>query len=63
LNGLDGEIMVNGQSWQGMMPAHAEFLDDHAIASISTYIRQSFGNQAGPVSSLEVKELRRKPKN
>lgn len=63
LNGLDGEITVNGQSWQGMMPAHAEFLDDHAIASISTYIRQSFGNKAGPVSSLEVAEMRKKSKN
>ena len=63
LNGLDGEIMVNGQSWQGMMPAHAEFLDDHAIASISTYIRQSFGNKAGPVSSLEVAEVRKKSGN
>ena len=62
LNGLDGEIMVNGQSWQGMMPAHAEFLDDHAIASISTYIRQSFGNKAGPVSSLEVSKVRRDSK-
>ncbi|MCF8453485.1 MAG: c-type cytochrome [Pedobacter sp.] len=63
LNGLDGEITVNGQSWQGMMPAHAEFLDDHAIASISTYIRQSFGNKAGPVSSLEVAEVRKKSGN
>lgn len=63
LNGLDGEITVNGQSWQGMMPAHAEFLDDHAIASISTYIRQSFGNKAGPVSSLEVAEVRKKSAN
>jgi glucose/arabinose dehydrogenase/cytochrome c553 len=58
LNGLDGEIMVNGQSWQGMMPAHAEFLDDHAIASISTYIRQSFGNKADPINSLEVSKVR-----
>lgn len=63
LNGLDGEITVNGQSWQGMMPAHAEFLDDHAIASISTYIRQSFGNKAGPVNSVEVAEVRRKSEN
>jgi mono/diheme cytochrome c family protein len=44
------------------MPAHAEFLDDHAIASISTYIRQSFGNKAGPVSSLEVSKVRQNSK-
>ena len=58
LNGLEGEIKVNGQSWQGLMPAHAKILDDHAIASISTYIRQSFGNKASAVSAVEVSKLR-----
>ena len=58
LNGLEGEIKVNGQTWQGLMPAHAKILDDHAIASISTYIRQSFGNKASAVSTLEVSKLR-----
>jgi mono/diheme cytochrome c family protein len=58
LNGLEGEIKVNGQSWQGLMPAHSKILDDHAIASISTYIRQSFGNKASAVSALEVSKLR-----
>jgi len=58
LNGLEGEIKVNGQSWQGLMPAHSKILDDHAIASISTYIRQSFGNKASAVSTLEVSRVR-----
>jgi glucose/arabinose dehydrogenase/cytochrome c553 len=58
LNGLEGEIKVNGQTWQGLMPAHANILDDHAIASISTYIRQSFGNKATAVSTLEVSKVR-----
>jgi mono/diheme cytochrome c family protein len=40
------------------MPAHSKILDDHAIASISTYIRQSFGNKASAVSTLEVSKLR-----
>ncbi len=58
LFGLDGEISVNGQAWSGLMPAHAEFLDDHAIASITTYIRQNFGNVASEVSALEVVTVR-----
>lgn len=58
LFGLDGEITVNGQSWTGLMPAHAEFLDDHAVASIATYIRQNFGNVASEVSALEVVKVR-----
>lgn len=58
LFGLDGEITVNGQAWSGLMPAHAEFLDDHAIASIATYIRQNFGNVASEVSALEVVKVR-----
>lgn len=62
LNGLQGEIKVNGQSWDGLMPAHSGFLDDHAIASIATYIRQNFGNKASSVTSMEVNAVRNTPK-
>lgn len=58
LNGLQGEIKVNGQTWDGLMPAHGGFLDDHAIASIATYIRQNFGNKADAVTSMEVNKVR-----
>ena len=58
LNGLQGEIKVNGQKWDGLMPAHAGFLDDHAIASIATYIRDHFGNKASVVTSSEVAMVR-----
>lgn len=58
LNGLQGEIKVNGQKWDGLMPAHAGFLDDHAIASIATYIRDHFGNKASVVTSSEVATVR-----
>ncbi len=40
------------------MPAHAGFLDDHAVASITTYVRQNFGNVASEVSALEVAQVR-----
>jgi glucose/arabinose dehydrogenase len=57
LNGLQGDIEVNGKTYNGLMPAHSH-LDDHAIASILTYVRKRFGHEASPISALKVKELR-----
>ncbi|MES3019266.1 MAG: c-type cytochrome [Bacteroidota bacterium] len=59
LFGLDGEIKVNGQVWNGLMPAHEGFLTDHAVASISTYIRQNFGNKASDITGAEVAKVRK----
>ena len=39
LFGLEGEIKLNGQARNEVMPAHEGFLSDHAVASILTYIR------------------------
>ncbi|MEP7110971.1 MAG: c-type cytochrome [Ferruginibacter sp.] len=58
LNGLQGEIKVNGKTFNGFMPPHGRILDDHAIASIATYIRNNFGNDAGHVSTREVTTVR-----
>ena len=60
LNGLQTPIKVNGKTFNGIMPGHAGTLDDHAIASIATYIRNKFGNDAGNVSTLDVKNVRNK---
>ncbi|MEO5600600.1 MAG: c-type cytochrome [Cyclobacteriaceae bacterium] len=57
LNGLQGEISVNGKSYNGLMPKNSH-LDDHAIASIITYIRKNFGNRSSPVNILQVKKVR-----
>lgn len=40
------------------MPPYGQALDDGEIAAVVTYIRQSWGNQAPAVSSLEVLRLR-----
>jgi hypothetical protein len=40
------------------MPPHGEFLDDHAIASIATYINKAFNKENSLVSSAEVTKLR-----
>ncbi len=57
LNGLQGQIKVNGKSYNGLMPAN-NHLDDHAIASILTYIRMNFGNTSVPVDALKVSKVR-----
>jgi len=58
LQGLQGEIKVNGKTFKGVMPAHGGFLDDHAIASIATYINKAFNKESALVSSAEVTKLR-----
>ena len=45
-NGLKGKIEINGQIYEGEMPAQAK-LSDIEIAQITTYITNSFGNQQG----------------
>lgn len=57
LNGMQGEIEVNGRSYNGLMPQNRH-LDDFAISSILTYIRNRFGNEAAPVAALKVGQVR-----
>ena len=58
LNGMEGEIEVNGEIYNGLMPQHS-FLNDDQIANVLTYIRTNFGNQASALSSDEVKNFRK----
>ena len=60
LNGMDGPIEVNGQPFNGVMPPNS-FLSDKDIASVLTYIRQSFGNNASGVYPDEVARVRNAP--
>ena len=59
INGLQGEITVNGQSFQGVMPAF-NYLEDEQIAQILTYIRQTFGNDSPSIQAVEVQHQRLK---
>jgi glucose/arabinose dehydrogenase/mono/diheme cytochrome c family protein len=61
LNGLQGEIDVEGRKFNGVMPAHA-FLTDEQIAQLSTFLRQNFGNHANAVEATEVAAVRARPK-
>ena len=59
INGLEGQIEVNGETYNGIMPQHS-FLSDEEIAGVLTYIRTHFGNNASAVTTEEVKAIRTK---
>jgi glucose/arabinose dehydrogenase len=59
LNGLQGSITVNGETYINAMPQHS-FLSDEEVANVLSYIRQSFGNNASPVTFDEVAAIRKK---
>ncbi len=56
IHGLQGEITVNGVKYNGIMPAVA--LSDDQVASVVTYVLNSFGNELGEVSVMDVMERR-----
>lgn len=53
LHGVQGPIEIKGQRYDELMPGHA-FLEDEDVAALLTYLRSSFGNNAGPVHDSEV---------
>jgi len=57
LNGLKGEITVNGAVYRGAMPKFP--LNDAQIASALTFVRNSFGNKGEPVRVEEVERVRK----
>ncbi len=61
LKGLTGEIEVNGETFNNVMPSHI-FLTDQQVADVLTYVRNSFTNKATPVTVAEVKAVRAKVK-
>jgi len=63
LHGLNGEILVNGEKWNGMMPAQGDTLDDRKVAAVLSYIRSEWGNSAPPVAPASVTTLREKFKD
>ncbi|MEY4885936.1 MAG: hypothetical protein RL151_1245 [Bacteroidota bacterium] len=59
IHGLSGPIKVNGIGYNEAMPSHA-YLKDAELATILSYIRQSWGNQAGFITTNEIPRNRRK---
>lgn len=56
--GLQGKVVVNGQEFNGVMPAWS--LTDEEIANVLTYIFNSWGNSGKEVTPEEVKSSRAK---
>src|SRR5688572_7260223 len=60
LKGLQGPLTVKGQQYgTAVMQAWDATLNDKKIADVLTYIRQEWGNKAGPVSAAGVTALRK----
>ncbi len=56
INGLQGEVTVNGQRFNNSMPRFP--LSDEEIAGALTYVYNSFGNSGKDVSPAEVSAVR-----
>ncbi len=54
--GLQGKVVVNGQEYNGVMPAWS--LSDEDIANVLTFVYNSWGNSAKTVSIQDVKTHR-----
>ena len=60
LNGLMGEIEVNGKKFPGQVPMtpYGGLLNDREVAAVATYVRNSFGNQSSVIQPEKVKQVR-----
>jgi len=57
VNGLNGEIQVQGVTYSGAMAPHG-FLSDYEIAAVATYERNSWSNEDGMVTPEQVAAVR-----
>jgi nitrite reductase (NO-forming) len=58
INGLSGEITVNGKKYNGIMPP--QNLNNQQIAAVLTYVYKQWGNSGKSVSEEEVTKVRSK---
>ncbi len=59
INGSNKGLEVNGKTYSNAMPAH-DFLSDEEIAAVSSYIRNSFENEADAITTKEVSAFKNK---
>ncbi|MCA9567306.1 MAG: cytochrome c [Myxococcales bacterium] len=57
VHGLNGEIVVQGKTFNGAMPPQGH-LSDYEIAAVATFVRTSFGNDDGIVKKADVAAVR-----
>jgi mono/diheme cytochrome c family protein len=60
LHGLSGPIVVRGETFNSAMPPYGTGvpMSDAEVAAVLTYVRQSWGNSAPPVSAADVARVR-----
>ena len=57
MNGLNGEITVNGKVYNLDMPAQKQ-LNDQQIADVLNFVRNSWGNKGKAITTTQVLQLR-----
>ena len=57
IHGRSGPITVNGQKYDGAMPA-LPMLNDDQVADVLTFIRNSWGNSGNVITPAQVKTVR-----
>jgi mono/diheme cytochrome c family protein len=60
INGLQGEIIVNGKKYNNVMPASG--LNNKEIADVLTYVNNTWGNKGARITEQEVAAERKKKK-
>ncbi len=58
LHGAAGPMEVKGEQYNNAMVPWRDVLSDEDIAAVLTYVRNEWGNKAGPVSPDDVKKIR-----
>jgi mono/diheme cytochrome c family protein len=58
INGLQGEIEVDGEVYNQTMPPQ-NYLTNAQIAKVLSYLRQNFGNKADSVKVSDVNNIRK----
>ncbi len=65
LNGIMGPLELENKSYPGQVPMtpFGGMLNDEEIASVLTFVRNTFGNKADPITPEKVKEVREATKD
>lgn len=56
VHGLSGEIVVNGETYNGVMPGVR--LSDAEVAAVMTYVLNSWGNDGPEITPMDVTKVR-----
>ena len=56
--GLTGPLKVKGQEWNLNMAGMGAAYTDEQLADVLSYVRNSWGNKATPLTAEQVKKVR-----